>query len=32
MAAREAEKFATEIRLYKEKADKAISDLERKER
>ena len=32
MAAREAERFATEIRLYKEKADKAISDLERKER
>ena len=29
-AAREAEKFATEIRMYKEKADRAIFDLERK--
>jgi hypothetical protein len=29
-AAREAEKFATEIRLYKEKADKAVKELEKK--
>ena len=32
MAARESEKFATEIRLFKDQADKAIRDLERKER